>query len=805
MGLSSLDAALTGLRASQKQISVISNNVANVNTPGYSRKILPQSAQSLNGETVGVATGIITRNVDLNLERDLWTQISAVGGLEVRQSYLQRIEKFHGPPDAELSVAAEISRLHDAFAALSDTPEDSFLLSQTVLQAEDTAQKINELGNLILQSRNDVQDDMDTTITRANQLLSQIAELNDTIQDNQNISRSTALAEDQRDEAIKELADLIDISFFKRGDGVLVVQTTQGVELANTTAKELYFSPSPLSASAYYPEGAAPVYVVDQGFAGDPETSVSAINITESDLGGRLGGLIELRDADFPRQMAQIDELAHKMATRFEAQGLMLFTDPSGNVPADTPPDPNAGPPPTPVEYVGFSTQIRVNSAIQADNSLIQQGTYSATNIQEGSSEVIRRVLEFTFGATDYQQAFNGDPATQVDIALTGTNDLQTWLGLDSSTIITGANDLSAYPNVGALVTTAGGDLDPGNDTFRLTFEEPRIPLGPVSIDISLANAALQPGATAVDQIAAEIDAQIALAALPAGLTADASVGTNGELILTSNGSVTLDASAPPNAMGATGISYLGLSENTFAPQDPYFDVQVGQADPVRITIEPGDFTADLLTKLQAVPNLAARVDANGNLQLRPGDDDTFTDQSFGGDLKIIGGPFTTNGAAYSDTAAPGTRINIDDDINIASALFGTYSISGGVVQNDSPVTTISYQSQISASTTNTVAFRQDFLGPGANISTGVIGSSRLIDYAQKMVNQHASELVTTENRIADEESLRDLLQTQLYNDSGVNLDEELSNLVLYQTAFSASARVVTAVDEMFQELLSAF
>ena len=59
------------------------------------------------------------------------------------------------------------------------------------------------------------------------------------------------------------------------------------------------------------------------------------------------------------------------------------------------------------------------------------------------------------------------------------------------------------------------------------------------------------------------------------------------------------------------------------------------------------------------------------------------------------------------------------------------------------------------------------------------------------------------ESRQTDEESLRDALETQLLNESGVNLDEELGNLIVFQTAFSASARVVTAVDELFQELLS--
>ena len=66
MGLGALDAALAGLCISQQQLSVISNNVA-TGTPGFTRKLLPQSSQAIDGVTVGVAAETIVRNVDINL------------------------------------------------------------------------------------------------------------------------------------------------------------------------------------------------------------------------------------------------------------------------------------------------------------------------------------------------------------------------------------------------------------------------------------------------------------------------------------------------------------------------------------------------------------------------------------------------------------------------------------------------------------------------------------------------------------------------------------------------------------------
>ncbi len=798
MGLAGLDAALSGLRVSQQQISVISNNIANVSTPGYTRKILPQSSQAIEGVTVGVIGETIIRQVDLNLQRDLWTQISGVGELDVQQAYLSRVEQFHGPPDRELSIAAEISRLQDSFVALADSPEDSFLLAATVNEATDTADKFNDLSNLITTLRNDAQGDIQSTINRVNSLLEQIADLNKQVQVNTNIGRTTAVLEDKRDEGIKELAGLIDISFFKRGDGVLVVQTNLGVQLADQIAEQLTFDPTPVSAASYYPDSVAGIFV------GDPLTNPAAVDITTRFPGGRLGGLIELRDSIFPKQQAQLDELAHKMALRFEAQGLLLFTDASGNVPADTPPDPSAGPPPTAVTYVGFSATMQVNDAIVADNTILQRGTVPTdAPIQPGSSEVISRVLEFTFGAVDFQQAV-GSIDLRGSLAGGGPFALQDWLGVFSENTVTSTRDIASIgPD---LITTLGGPFAvPGADTFSITIDpgtEGPGPIGPFLVDMN----AIPPAgnATAAD-LATFIDG------LDPGISA--TLNSFGQLEITSRWDINI---ADVN-MGQTGFDFLGLPQGTLDATDPYFDVQVGNDAPVRITILPGDDETDLINKLilnaagdtfnpigdtVGVPGLAfdeATFIATGELILRPGDD--FANPVFGGDIKITSGPFNVDAVnSQLNIAVPGT---LDNGVSFVSSLFGSFT-SGPPIQDVSPVSSASYESQISVANTNLLSFRQEFLGPGADISTNLIGSNRLIDYAQKMVNEHSQQILLNESRLADEDTLRSVLETQLLNDSGVNLDEELANLIVFQTAFAASARVVSAVDELFRELLDA-
>ena len=337
------------------------------------------------------------------------------------------------------------------------------------------------------------------------------------------------------------------------------------------------------------------------------------------------------------------------------------------------------------------------------------------------------------------------------------------------------------------------------------------MPLGPVTITVDLSVANGFAGATAVDQLVAHINNEIALAGLPAGLNATAIVGSSGQIVISTNGSYDIDSNFGPTGIGDDGLVFLGLSDTggvAVAPEDPYFDVQIGNNDPVRITLEPGDTDVELFTKLQAVDGLAidtVNFALDGILRLRPGDD--FDNPDFGGDIKIIGGPFDTSGAAYGAPPALTVRTSIDAGVNIVGALFGSYQVSGGSIIENSPVSNVSYGSETDASLpipVPTISFREEFLGPGANISTNIIGSIALIDFAQKMVNEHTQALILTDARIDDEEALREALETQFLDESGVNLDEELGNLIVVQTAYSASARVLTAVDELFQELLNA-
>lgn len=926
MGLSGLNNALTGLSLAQRQIDVISNNISNVGTEGYTRKILPQTAQIVDGKGAGVLGGTIIRSVDLGLSKTLWTQVSQISSDQVQAEYLERVEQFHGPPDANLSIASTVSDLSDQFLKLADDPSNPLALSAAVNQAVKAADKMNELSDYITTLRNDAQNEITTTVSKINDLLKQIANLNEDIVRNQNLGKTTAAAEDFRDQAVKELSGLIETTHYIQGDGTMVVQTNRGAELAGRTAQTLDFKATQLGPTFFYPDSAAAVYIGDRN---DP----SAVNLTDLSPGGKLGGLIELRDNTFQKHMAQIDELAYQMASRFEAQGLMLFTDQTGALPANTAPNTTTDPE-TAVPYVGFASVIQVNQAVINDHSLLQTGTEGVAESQQGANTVINRVIDHVFGNINYQQASgnislnvsgntdgqnylsnldlnayaNGtafiastggaitnstdtfrisvgavnldidisnvpdgagnfaqdiidhintnlipalsgadqaaltaanttfavgslgqlditsddtiaidgtspaDPIGTANLALVGldastvipNSTLQDYLGLRSTNRVESAQNLNIYDSPATYIAATNSAFDAAQGTFRITLADSDLGIDPVNIDIDLT--AIADGAGGFTQDMVDHINTVIIPSLTPGqqtaltrMNAQFTVGNNGNLKITSEGDITIDGQNPANALGDNNLDLLGLSAGTTEAEDPYFDIAVGSNNFTRITISPSDTEVDLLNKLNAVPGLAARYGAGGELELRPGND--FTDPDFGGSLRLISSAFETNNAGANTVVGAGT---VPDGLNVLSAMFGSFN-AGSPAQDTSPIEDVFYGSSVSSTDSSTLGFREDFLGPGANVSTGIAASTSLADYAQRIVNEHTQETIALNNTIEDSETFTKLLQQQLDNESGVNMDQELSQLIVIQTAYSASARVVNAIQQLFDDLLAIF
>lgn len=690
-----INTALSSVRLINQQIDLVSNNIANASTPGYTRKTLPQYSSAINGEGRGVLAGMVQRQMDVVLQRDLFTQTARTNSLEVKSRYQAIIQNFHGDPTANVSITAEIGQLKDTFAELANDPSSVPLLDTTFAQAEHVANKFNDFSALLSEMRNDAQNEMQLSVDNINNMLEEIAALNLAISSERGQNRSTVTLEDERDKALTALSKEIDIDYFENPSGVMEVMTRRGTALADTLARPILFEPEPIGPQSSYPTSVAGVFV-------DSETTGTDLT-TQAGLGGRLGTLIELRDQDLPRYQAQLDELAHKMATRFEQAGMRLFTDEAGVVPSNTP-----------ANYAGFSAEMVVNPSIANDHSLLRTGTSGAV-VQDGSPEFLRRVVENVFGATAQLNALG-------DVDVSGVGDLFTTLGIDRRSQIIGTKNIESLNDLIANSTYLEAGVD---DTFNITIG------AGLPQDILI-----NPGDTASDLVNT-------INGFFPGL---ASIGPSGQLVLTSNDTITIGTTN----MSPNGLAELGIELGTTTPTNPSFSIVVGIDDPINIPITPTDTGADLVNTINTlVPKVTASLDVNGFLQIVPND---------GGDISFIEG-----------LGNPVTALGLDVS-NVAHAPFNATNV-----------------------------------GPNSDISTGLTSATTLADYAKLMVSKQSSEASNNTQQFEFETTYFQTIEKQVNDLSGVNLDEEMSTLIQLQTAYSASTKVIETYNTMLEDLFLIF
>ena len=146
-----LDAALSiatgGLANVKRQLALVSQNVANASTPGYAAEIGTQQSLDAGGTGFGVRTGPATRNIDMALQAQVFSQNATVAGLQTRQSALQAIDAVQGTPGQSTDIASLLANLQSQFSTLLNDPSNQAQQSQVVSSATNLARSINTLSN----------------------------------------------------------------------------------------------------------------------------------------------------------------------------------------------------------------------------------------------------------------------------------------------------------------------------------------------------------------------------------------------------------------------------------------------------------------------------------------------------------------------------------------------------------------------------------------------------------------------------------------------------------------------------------
>ena len=310
-----LGAATSGLAAAQAGLRSVSNNVANVGTPGYARERVSLSTGVTAGRTSGVVIGEPERIADRFLEAAVYARSGDLGRAEATAGYLDRLQSLLGAPGAESGLPARLDAIAASAIRLTSGQATIQNVAAFTGDVDDAIGSIRQLGGDIDQLRGDVESEVGYTVDKVNGLLVRIHDLNDNVARLEGLGRSAAGAMDQRLVALEELSGLVKLTIRDQPDGRVTIETATGAVLLDKRLRQLdYPTPGIGISQPVYP----PIAI---RFADGPGQLGAATGekLDSAAIGGKLGGLIDLRDRSLPGVVEKLGVLFGGLAENLNA------------------------------------------------------------------------------------------------------------------------------------------------------------------------------------------------------------------------------------------------------------------------------------------------------------------------------------------------------------------------------------------------------------------------------------------------------------------------------------------------------
>ena len=310
----SLNIGIQALEATQAALNATSNNIANANTPGYTREIpqFSENAETLSGSEVnggGVNLDGLQSVRDELLNLQIAQQTSLQSSTDTESASLQEIQTNFASTGND--IASELTAFSQSLTQLSANPSSSAIQQSVLASGQNLAQAFNTTANALTSAQSDADSQVTQTVAQINSLTQQIAQLNGQLSQLTQSGQDGGTIEDQRDELVQQLSTLTGISVSQSSDGETI-----------TTANG---SPLVMGGQSY-------TLQTTTGSDGMQHVLDSAGNdITSSIQGGQLGGAIQIRDQVIPGYVSQLNTLASQFATAFNAAQAKGY-DSNGNV-----------------------------------------------------------------------------------------------------------------------------------------------------------------------------------------------------------------------------------------------------------------------------------------------------------------------------------------------------------------------------------------------------------------------------------------------------------------------------------------
>jgi flagellar hook-associated protein 1 FlgK len=315
--------AAEALGADQGALDATANNIANQNTPGYSREIavLSEAAPTVEGN-ITYGNGVELLKIQSVRDQVLQIQISdqnqQQGSAQAQSSAMQQVQGLFSSPTS--GIGADTTTLFNSISQLSTDPA-SIPDRQAVLTAAQTvASDFNSTERNLDSIQSGLNQSVTQTVNQINTLTQQIAQLNVKVGQMQQLGQDPGTLGDQETQLIQQLSQLTTVN---------QIQTENGLTLTTGNGTPLVMG------------GRSFALQTTNGPAGMTDISSQGQDITSSLQGGQLGGTLQVRDTVIPNLLSQIDTLASQFSTSMNAAqasgfdlngnvGQALFSDTSG-------------------------------------------------------------------------------------------------------------------------------------------------------------------------------------------------------------------------------------------------------------------------------------------------------------------------------------------------------------------------------------------------------------------------------------------------------------------------------------------
>lgn len=300
----------SGISAYQRALATVSNNIANVNTDGYTRQDVAitsnQPIQKGNGYIgSGARFDAVRRQFDAFIESNLRNSNSDLQAQEPLLSYVNRLIDIMG--DQSIGLTTAMNQFFESARTVAADPASTIARSVFLRDADGLAARYRELASQLGLLQSETQQAVETDIGQINSYTTQLAQINKQLTKHSEEAKQPSELLDQRDLLLRELSSLVSIRTTFQPNGAVLVSVgdtiDQGILVNGVTARLLSVAPSQVDPNKLE-------FLLDA--YGDPE-SVPAFS------SGKISGTLQFRDQVLNPALDALDDLAQVTVDQINA------------------------------------------------------------------------------------------------------------------------------------------------------------------------------------------------------------------------------------------------------------------------------------------------------------------------------------------------------------------------------------------------------------------------------------------------------------------------------------------------------